>query len=96
VDLGAIGAAREADAALPRLKLRGLMAVPSPRPMRPCSALALRNCASCVDRLSRDGLRHDTLSMGNVADLEAAIAEGAALVRVGTGDFWRKAETSLS
>ena len=74
-------------AALPRLRLRGLMAVPEPAAgfeaqRRPHAALR-----ALLLQLQREGLDVDTLSMGMSADLEAAIAEGATLVRVGSAIF---------
>jgi len=74
-------------AELPGLTLRGLMAIPArttdpEAQRRPFAALrALR------DDLNTRGLALDTLSMGMSGDLEAAIAEGATLVRVGTDIF---------
>jgi pyridoxal phosphate enzyme (YggS family) len=74
-------------AALPRLKLRGLMAIPPPsaEPARQRRHFAVLR--ELKEQLTRDGLALDTLSMGMSADLEAAIAEGATLVRVGTAIF---------
>jgi len=72
---------------LPRLRLRGLMAIPEPTEN---SALARRRFASLRelrDRLMAAGLPIDTLSMGMSHDLEAAILEGATMVRVGTAIF---------
>jgi len=74
-------------AALPRLRLRGLMAIPEPvgnvdAQRRPHAALR-----ALLHRLQQDGLAVDTLSMGMTADLEAAVAEGATLVRIGTAIF---------
>jgi pyridoxal phosphate enzyme (YggS family) len=74
-------------AALPRLKLRGLMAIPEPE-----SDLARQRVPFALMRRLFDGLRArglmlDTLSMGMSADLEAAIAEGSTMVRVGTAIF---------
>ena len=74
-------------AALPRLKLRGLMAIP---PVSKDYAQQRRYCAELrrlKDQLVASGVALDTLSMGMSADLEAAIAEGATLVRVGTAIF---------
>jgi pyridoxal phosphate enzyme (YggS family) len=74
-------------AALPGLKLRGLMAIPEPTED---SALARRRFASLRalrDALNAEGLALDTLSMGMSHDLEDAILEGATLVRVGTAIF---------
>jgi pyridoxal phosphate enzyme (YggS family) len=74
-------------AALPRLRLRGLMGIASDTPV-----VATRHAEFAVLRalfgLCRsDGIPVDTLSMGMSADLESAIAEGATLVRVGTAIF---------
>ncbi len=72
---------------LPRLRLRGLMTIPRPsadpaKQRGPFAALrALR------EELIRQGLPLDTLSMGMSGDLEAAVAEGATLVRPGTAIF---------
>ena len=71
-------------AALPRLRLRGLMAIPEPTedPAEQRAAFArLRQLQEALD------LRLDTLSMGMSQDLEAAIAEGATWVRIGTALF---------
>jgi hypothetical protein len=79
-------------AALPRLALRGLMCIPpeeaDPGPQREWFARlrALR------DSLNADGLRLDTLSMGMSGDFEAAIQEGATLVRIGTALFGPRPE----
>ncbi|RQP24262.1 YggS family pyridoxal phosphate-dependent enzyme [Piscinibacter terrae] len=80
------GVAREV-AALPGLKLRGLMAIPEPAgdldsQRRPHAALR-----QLLGELQREGLDVDTLSMGMSADLEAAVMEGATIVRVGTAIF---------
>jgi len=74
-------------AALPRLALRGLMAIPEPTPDPALQRLRFRAVRELKDALVRDGLALDTLSMGMSADLEAAIAEGATMVRVGTAIF---------
>lgn len=76
---------------LPRLQLRGLMAVPaaSNTPQQQHEAFAkLRN--ALLD-LQAQGFSVDTLSMGMSGDLEAAIAEGATMVRVGTDIFGARA-----
>ncbi len=74
-------------ARLPHLRLRGLMAIPAPaetfdEQSRPFRALRL-----AMERLNAEGLALDTLSMGMSDDLEAAIAEGATIVRVGSALF---------
>jgi pyridoxal phosphate enzyme (YggS family) len=76
--------------ALPQLKLRGLMAVPpaSEDPARQRRYFA--ELKRLKDQLAAAGVALDTLSMGMSADLEAAIAEGATLVRVGTAIFGRR------
>lgn len=71
-------------ATLPRLALRGLMAVPEPGP----GALAQHQAmAALFDTLNAQGLALDTLSLGMSADLEDAIAAGSTLVRVGSAIF---------
>jgi len=74
-------------AMLPRLKLRGLMAVPEPTSDEALQRRRFGQLRELRDRLNRNGFAMDTLSMGMSADLEAAIAEGATLVRVGTAIF---------
>jgi hypothetical protein len=74
-------------AALPRLRLRGLMAIP---PASGDYAQQRRYCAQLrqlKDEIAAAGIALDTLSMGMSGDLEAAITEGATLVRVGTAIF---------
>jgi PLP dependent protein len=72
---------------LPRLKLRGLMAIPEPTPDEGLQHTRFAQLRSLRDDLNRGGLALDTLSMGMSADLEAAISEGATMVRVGTAIF---------
>ena len=74
-------------ASLPRLKLRGLMAIPAPSDDFSAQRLPFRRLRELYEQLRADGLPLDTLSMGMSHDLEAAIAEGATLVRVGTAIF---------
>lgn len=74
-------------AALPRLRLRGLMAIPEPVDGFDAQRAVHRRLRDLFDRLRADGLDLDTLSMGMTADLEAAIAEGATIVRIGTAIF---------
>jgi PLP dependent protein len=86
-----VAAAARAVAALPQLALRGLMALPEPAgdfeaQRRPHRALRL-----LFEALRGDGFQLDTLSMGMSDDLEAAIVEGATLVRVGTAIFGERA-----
>jgi pyridoxal phosphate enzyme (YggS family) len=74
-------------AALPRLTLRGLMAIPEPALDFEAQRRPHRALHELLDVLRADGLALDTLSIGMSADLEAAIAEGATIVRVGTAIF---------
>lgn len=74
-------------ASLPRLKLRGLMAVPEPTTDVALQRRRFAQLRALKDELAREGLALDTLSMGMSADLEAAIAEGATIVRIGTAIF---------
>ena len=81
-------------AGLPRLRLRGLMAIPEPT-----DDVALRHRRFAEVRRLKDALRDeghalDTLSMGMSDDLEAAIAEGATIVRVGTAIFGSRSRTT--
>ncbi len=79
------GLAREI-AALPRLKLRGLMAIP-PHSDGAAAEKWFRRLAELRDALVRDAFEVDTLSMGMSADFEEAIAAGANCVRIGTAIF---------
>ena len=74
-------------AALPNLRLRGLMSIPEPVVDAQAQRVPHRLLRQLFEALRRDGLPLDTLSMGMSADLEAAIAEGASIVRVGTAIF---------
>ena len=74
-------------AALPRLRLRGLMAIPEPTDDPALQRRRFESLRDLKDRLVADGLALDTLSMGMSDDLEAAIAAGATMVRVGTAIF---------
>jgi len=74
---------------LPRLRLRGLMAIPDPTLDEPALSGRFRQLSALLDEL-RDRFPDqalDTLSMGMSGDLETAIAEGATIVRVGTALF---------
>lgn len=80
-------------AMLPRLKLRGLMAIPAPVDDFALQRKAFRGLREAFERLKESGLRLDTLSMGMSHDLEAAIAEGASIVRVGTAIFGARSKS---
>lgn len=72
---------------LPRLKLRGLMALPPPRESFEEQKQLFDRVAALLHELHDAGFAVDTLSMGMSGDLEAAIAAGATYVRVGTALF---------
>jgi len=82
-----VAAVAHAVARLPRLKLRGLMAIPEAATSTEDQRRPHRALRELLVALNAAGLSLDTLSMGMTGDLEAAIAEGASLVRVGTAIF---------
>lgn len=74
-------------AQLPNLRLRGLMAIPEPETDVAKQRAAFARLRVLFEQLRADGLALDTLSMGMSADMAAAIAEGATIVRVGSAIF---------
>lgn len=74
-------------AALPRLRLRGIMSIPEPAPDFEGARALHRQVREVFEQLRGAGLPLDTLSTGMSADLEAAIAAGSTMVRVGTAIF---------
>ncbi len=74
-------------AQLPRLRLRGLMAIPEPETDVTLQRLAFAQLRTLYEQLQADGLALDTLSMGMSADLRAAVLESATIVRVGSAIF---------
>ena len=74
-------------AALPGLQLRGLMAIPEPVDDPQAQRLPFRQLRELSEQIRAAGLPLDTLSMGMSHDLEAAVAEGATIVRIGTAIF---------
>jgi pyridoxal phosphate enzyme (YggS family) len=74
-------------AELPRLRLRGLMAIPEPTEDVDRLSRQFELLRSLYEALKKGGLPLDTLSMGMSHDLESAIAAGATLVRIGTAIF---------
>ena len=74
-------------AALPRVTLRGLMAIPEPAADFDAQRAPYRALRELMRTLQAGGLALDTLSIGMSADLEAAVAEGATLVRIGSAVF---------
>jgi PLP dependent protein len=96
VAVEAIAALARAIAPLPRLRLRGLMAVPEPTPEVALQRKRFRTVKAAFENL-KDEFGLDTLSMGMSQDMESAIAEGATLVRIGTAIFGaRKNERSAA
>ncbi len=77
----------QAVAGLPRLHLRGIMCIPEPAPDHAAACQVFKRAAVLFEALNAQGLKLDTLSMGMSADLEAAIASGSTLVRVGSAIF---------
>ncbi|MGK5063162.1 YggS family pyridoxal phosphate-dependent enzyme [Janthinobacterium sp. LB3P112] len=74
-------------AQLPRLRLRGLMAIPEPETDVTLQRRAFAQLRVLYQQLKAEGLALDTLSMGMSADLRAAVLEGATIVRVGSAIF---------
>lgn len=90
-DLDALLAAA---AALPRLRLRGLMAIPAPAVDFAAQRAPLDALAALFAGAQRRYPQMDTLSMGMSADLEAAVAAGSTLLRIGTAIFGPRARAS--
>jgi len=82
-----VPALAQAVAALPRVTLRGLMSIPEPAADLAAQCAPHRALRELLAQLQAQGLGVDTLSMGMSADLEAAVAEGATVVRIGTAIF---------
>jgi pyridoxal phosphate enzyme (YggS family) len=77
-------------ARLPRLVLRGLMTIPEPTEDGAAQRAVHARARALFEHLREAGLALDTLSMGMTADLEAAIASGSTMVRVGTAIFGQR------
>jgi pyridoxal phosphate enzyme (YggS family) len=77
----------QAVAALPRLQVRGLMCIPDPAPDFVAACAVFTKARALFDQLNLAGMALDTLSMGMSGDLDAAIASGSTLVRVGSAIF---------
>ena len=87
----------KAVARLPRLTLRGLMAIPEPTDDMAVQRRRFAQLRELLEQLNTQGFTLDTLSMGMSDDLEAAVAEGATIVRVGGAIFGtRKPKDFLS
>jgi len=78
-------------AALPRLRLRGLMCLPAIHDTFEEQRVPFARTRELAESLARDGLAMDTLSMGMSDDFRAAILEGATIVRIGTAVFGPRA-----
>ncbi len=89
VDIDDLPALAESLLALPNIRLRGLMALPAPSDDRDRQRHAFRQVAVALAELQRrfPEATLDTLSMGMSGDLEAAVLEGATIVRLGTAIF---------
>lgn len=85
--LDELAAAAAVVAELPRLRLRGLMAIPAPRQGLSEQRQPFARLRAAFEALNGQGLALDTLSMGMSDDLEAAVAEGATMVRIGSAVF---------
>jgi pyridoxal phosphate enzyme (YggS family) len=79
-------------AKLPRVKLRGLMTIPEPHDDFAAQKAVHARARALFDELRSAGVEIDTLSMGMTADIEAAIAAGSTMVRVGTAIFGGRAK----
>ncbi len=84
---GELPALARAVAQLPKLRLRGLMAIPEPQTDPALQRAAFAQLRVLYEQLRADGLPLDTLSMGMSSDLQAAVLEGATIVRVGSAIF---------
>jgi len=82
-----LAALAHAVAAMPKLRLRGLMAIPEPEDNFDQQRAAFARVRTLYDTLRAEGLALDTLSMGMSGDMRAAILEGATIVRVGSAIF---------
>lgn len=78
-------------AELPQLQLRGLMTIPAPAFDRETQRQPFARLCRLQSEINAHGLQMDTLSMGMSQDMDAAVLEGATLVRVGTAIFGARA-----
>ncbi len=77
----------KAVAALPNLRLRGLMAIPEPQVDPALQRIPFARLRELAQDIARSGIQLDTLSMGMSGDMRAAVLEGATIVRVGSAIF---------
>ncbi|NQZ09333.1 MAG: YggS family pyridoxal phosphate-dependent enzyme [Algicola sp.] len=87
VSLDEVAALANAIAQMPKLKLRGIMAIPQKTQDPEQQNLAFSRLHDCFSQLKTQYTDIDTLSMGMTADLDAAIAQGSTMVRLGTAIF---------
>lgn len=87
---GELLALAQAVAVLPRLRLRGVMCIPEPTMDFASAVTVFSQARELFEKLKQAGLAVDTLSMGMSDDLEAAIAAGSSMVRVGSAIFGRR------
>ncbi len=80
---------------LPNLKLRGIMGIPAPEKDFEKQRKAFAKLAQAYDRLQNQGYLLDTLSMGMTSDMQAAIAEGTTMVRIGTAIFGQRQKKTV-
>ncbi|HOY23320.1 MAG TPA: YggS family pyridoxal phosphate-dependent enzyme [Cellvibrio sp.] len=92
VSLAELPALAKAVSHLPRLQLRGLMAIPAATNNADQQRTAFAKLRQAMQSLQAQGYTLDTLSMGMSGDMEAAIAEGATMVRIGTDIFGARAK----
>jgi pyridoxal phosphate enzyme (YggS family) len=74
-------------AALPNLRLRGLMAIPEPQDDPDLQRVPFTRLRELAQTIVKSGIHLDTLSMGMSSDMRAAVLEGASIVRVGSAIF---------
>jgi pyridoxal phosphate enzyme (YggS family) len=96
VTIAELPALAEAVAALPRLRLRGLMCIPEPAPDFETQRALFLRAREAYDNLRWRGHALDTLSLGMSEDLEAAVAAGSTMVRVGRAVFGYRAPRPLT
>ena len=87
IDLADLPGLAAAMAELPGIRLRGLMTIPAPRNDYDEQCQSFARMREALAQLQQQGLDCDTLSMGMTGDMEAAIAQGSTLVRIGTAIF---------
>ncbi len=89
---GDVAGLAQAMALLPNLRLRGLMAIPAPAKTLRIQREPFARLRELLHNLNAQGLHLDTLSMGMSQDMQAAILEGATIVRIGSAIFGARAK----